>query len=350
MDKMNVRRLMTIFSVISLLLLVSACGNSLDEAEESELSEVQREKLKLTIENMTYNAEKSEVIAEISTNLPDGIEVSAWLSYPEYAGMEAQTDATIHEGENTVLTFSLTEYTKVDLISGDYGIRLYVDVDGDDVNNPKPYNLPNDNKNEHMIHDSKVGGTSSELYDEYEDSETVDISRILEDEPYDEEDFNLFRYTITIRSENTIPLQTDISVPEEKEETQPDNESELSLEFLEYNKRYYQAYKNSLDLIGSNFELIHEGNYSSALIDDLITWTNEFNELLDVYEQNAIPKTDADQELYSITNEMIVKQREANKFILEGLKNNNGQPLVKAGEYLDSVADLYIKGNNLLEE
>lgn len=341
---------MTILSIMCLLLVVTACGNGTNQVEKSEeVQEIQREKLKLAIENMSYHPEKSEIKAEISTNLPGGIEVSAWLSYPEYVLEEAQTYATIHEGENTELIFSLTENTKADLISGDYGIRVYVDVDGDDVNNPKPYNMTNDNKNEKMIYDSKVGGTSRELYAEYDDSETVDITRMLQDEPYDEEDYNPFRYTITIRSENTLPLQTDISAPEEKEEIPPDNGNELSQEFLEYNKKYYQAYKNSLDLIGSNFELIYEGNYSSLLIDDLITWTNEFNELLDVYEQNAIPETDADQQLYDITKEMIGEQREANKYILDGLENNHGQSFVNAGEYLDAVADLYMKGNNLLE-
>ena len=59
-----------------------------------------------------------------------------------------------------------------------------------------------------------------------------------------------------------------------KEEVLEDN---LSQDFLEYNRKFYALYKNDLDLIDSNFELIYDGYSSSNLMDDLIVWTKEFN-------------------------------------------------------------------------
>ena len=96
-------------------------------------------------------------------------------------------------------------------------------------------------------------------------------------------------------------------------------EESLSQDLSAYNRKYYDAYKNQLDLIGSNFELIYEGYSTPDLIDDLIRWTQEFNELLDVYEQNATPQNDVDQSLYAITTQMINEQREANDYIIKGL-------------------------------
>ncbi|WP_349407925.1 hypothetical protein [Pseudalkalibacillus sp. SCS-8] len=123
----------------------------------------------------------------------------------------------------------------------------------------------------------------------------------------------------------------------------------LTEDFLEYNDKYYTAFKNNLDLIGGNFELIYEGNYSSNLIDDLIIWTNEFDELLDVYTDNAKPTNELDKKLYSITIEMITKQREANKFIKKGLENTDDDlSWITAGEYLNSSTKLFLEGYELI--
>ncbi|MEH7236434.1 hypothetical protein [Bacillus sp. JJ1562] len=138
--------------------------------------------------------------------------------------------------------------------------------------------------------------------------------------------------------------------PDDNSETSEKmNETALSQEFLEYNRKYYTAYKNSLDLIGSNFELIYEGYYSSDLIDDLIVWTTEFNELLDVYEQNSNPVNENDKNLYTITNQMITQQRAANEQIIKGLKNGDNQSLKLAGQYLETVTNLYLEGYSIIE-
>jgi hypothetical protein len=153
---------------------------------------------------------------------------------------------------------------------------------------------------------------------------------------------------ILLTEEVSEPGGVEPEVVEETVTVEAPLEVTLSQDFLEYNQKYYTAYKNSLDLIGSNFELIADGFGTPNLIDDLIVWTNEFNELLDVYGQNAIPSNEVDKNLYSITTEMISKQREANNYILNGLDNYDEQSIVIAGEYLDSIVDLYLNGNALI--
>ncbi|WP_042461606.1 hypothetical protein [Neobacillus dielmonensis] len=333
------RSLIAVVTVIGLFLIVFSFRNG-DEQDEKADEVIKREKIRLKIENMSYDPKGNKVYAEISTNLPDGVDVTAWLNFPdELSAQDVNIDATIHEGKNTKLTFPISEGNQV--ISSDYGIELFISVYYDPDN-------PDYKVNTSMIDDPRVGGDSQELDEEYSDSDTVFVERILEEDPISDEDYSLFHYNITVNSENTYPLKTNVTIPEKNNQTQPNEGRELSQEFLEYNQKYYKSYKNYLDLLGSNFELIKDGDYSSDLIDDLITWANEFNELLEVYENDAKPSNDADQELYTITKEMIAEQRKANKYILEGLRNNNGQSITNAGPYLNSAADLYIIGNNLL--
>ncbi|WP_404455264.1 hypothetical protein [Oceanobacillus kapialis] len=145
------------------------------------------------------------------------------------------------------------------------------------------------------------------------------------------------------------PFETEDNKEDVNTDTKKQSDREFSKTFSNYNKEFYEIFKNNLDLIGSNFELIHEGNYSPALIGDLITWIEEFNEIIDVYESKAIPITKADQELYIITNDMVTNQREANAYILKGLNNEGAKSLIEAGEYLNSSIDLYTKGYNLIQ-
>jgi hypothetical protein len=142
--------------------------------------------------------------------------------------------------------------------------------------------------------------------------------------------------------------QTDLEVNIDSEE-EIEVEESLSHEFKEFNTTYYTHYKNYLDLIGSNFQLVADDMYSQNLIDDLITWTNEFNELLDVYEQRAEPINIDDQQLYSITNEMISNQRNANDNIIKALQDYDNETLMNAGPYLETVADLYLEGQSHLK-
>lgn len=142
----------------------------------------------------------------------------------------------------------------------------------------------------------------------------------------------------------------EIEKEEELKEVQEVEETEeLSKDFLDYNQRYYKGFKSNLDLIAGNFELIYDGYETSALIDDLIVWTNEFNGLLDVYEQNAFPENETDRNLYAITQQMIAEQREANKNIIEGLQNNDDLPLLIAGEYINTSTELFLEGYSLIQ-
>jgi hypothetical protein len=172
----------------------------------------------------------------------------------------------------------------------------------------KIYNA--DSNNEVKTHQLKETGKPAEESDEIESEDTMDTEKAADEE----------------------------------------NENQLSEEFAEYNSKYYTGFKNQLDLIGSNFELIYDGYRTSALTSDLIRWTIEFDELLDVYEQNAQPLNEMDEELFSITRDMITNQREANQRIIKGLEESDDLSLVIAGEYIESVADLYIEGNEYLEK
>lgn len=103
-----------------------------------------------------------------------------------------------------------------------------------------------------------------------------------------------------------------------------------------------------MDLIGSNFEILAMDGYGNQnIVDDLVRWTNEFGELLDVYEGNSVPVNEIDQELYSHTIEMVKYQKEANEFIIKGLVEKDDLSFLIAEEYLYTIGDMYLEGYNM---
>jgi cell division protein FtsB len=219
----NIRIIGLILIVVSLL-LVTACANGGTNAADDiktqtdtkPQKQVEREKLQLKLESISYNAEESEVQAEVTTNLPDGTEVAAFLIPPDDLSFGDLDRLTIQKGEKNKLSFLIDDYDKANFESGDYGIEFLVGVVGKDND---------DEENSHMLSDPRVGGYSNDLASEYEDSEYVNIDQVLEEDAYDQDDYISDRYTIFIDSLNALPLQSGLS-QSEKEQAQVKNEAE----------------------------------------------------------------------------------------------------------------------------
>ena len=327
-----------IIGIACIFVILSGCNNTTNEesAREKEIDLIFPENnsgkrtMSFTIDRAEYIPEDNLVLIELDTNLPDMTEVEVSLNILEetsysIAILDNLTTEVVQDG--TIQTEFVPEETRP-IPNGEYEIGLSVELQ--ETKNSKLLNILEEGIGYYLNSNSSY--TFGELEDEfnndismYQNSESVEIE--LQPEAF------------TVSNAHTM----------EEFQVALENEENLSQEFSDYNRKYYVAFKNNLDLIGSNFELIYDGFSSPDLIDDLIMWTQEFNELLDVYEQNAIPQSEIDHKLFNITNEMNSEQREANEYILQGLKKGDDQSLVIAGEYLKTTTDLFREGNLMVE-
>lgn len=186
--------------ILICIIFATACNNASTKTAKSESqSKVKREKLEVKLESLRYDEGNKEVNAEIRTNLPDGTKIFASLQPPNsYIGELVY--ATIEKGKPTKLSFMISDEDKVHLTSGEYGINVSVEVDGDDTDNNKKNNIDEKNKNEHILSDTKVGGVADDLKNEYANSKFVKI---------DASAYN--RYYIRISSSNKIVFNSGIS-------------------------------------------------------------------------------------------------------------------------------------------
>jgi hypothetical protein len=313
------------FLLVSILVILSACNAPDEKAKQETDVIVEREQLEVNISSMEFDKDEQELSLEFTTNILDDTYSSIRLINPNGFTIGRDT-IIIGFNERNIARFFIDGNYFPDLIDGLYQLELVFNVNKDN------------DENTHFLDDTNVGEWHGDnLSDRHKDSDSVTV---------EVERYNKFSVSVKTESMFESPFSKEEKVDTEKERLQED---ELTQGFLEYNRKYYKAFKNSLDLIGSNFELIYDGYSSPDLIDDLIMYSNEFNELLDVYEQNAIPVNDVDKSLYSITNEMITEQRKANEYIIKGLENSDDHSLVISGEYLKSVTNLYLDGHALIK-
>lgn len=302
------------------LLFITACGSNNEQADAKEMK---REHMWLDFKNIAYDLTTEEFIIDYYINIPTSIVVHSIFLESETGTIVGNRVIDKWISRNSSVGLVVTELEKDLLIDGEYKLGLTFNIDYDEEINRE------------FLEDSIYGGYSVDLIREYNDSEFVSI-----------DSHSYPNFDVTIRSKNTLPL-AEIAPLEDRgivETVEEIVEITYSKEFIEYNKKFYAGFKNYLDLIGSNFELIEDGYISTALVEDLIMYTDEFNELLSGYEKNAIRVNEKDENLFELTTEMITYQREANANIKKGLHNGDDLSLLIAGEYLSTVVDIYIKG------
>lgn len=305
------------------LIVLSACSS-----EEEKYTEDAR----VYISSATYDNERDVYEIEYHSNLDFNLVYTATL-YNSENQVIGEKNVVIEKKEKPgwrvdTINFEPTDNAKENFFSEDVYLELVIEVD-------------NVSKNKELIyepdHSDTVVGDAEKLIEHYKGSEDVIITAE-----------STFEYTIILKSKlETVKVPDLIDSPKEIDAAT----TSYSNEFLDYNEKYYKNFKNQLELVAYNFEILAmDGFANQNIVDDLITWTSEFNELLDVYEVNAVLVNEADQKLHDHTIEMIGEQRTVNKNILDGLTLYDGTYFITTGDHLDSVVDMYVEGSNLLTE
>jgi len=314
-----------IFLIVLLSIIVTGCNTN--TASEIEVFEKKRELLELSFDSFDFDSETESIQVVFSTNLPIGTEIHSItiMESGKFNIVDLLEGFYILEDSPVTLEIPISD---IDFQADEeYIIEIYFKVDFDKE------------INKNFLYDTVFGGLSREMVDAYSDSNLVSVK-----------ENGYASYTVYLKSKNKLTLPIGLlkanekTVEEIEDKVDEVMEDKLSEDFLQFNKEYYGFFKNYLDLIAGNFELMTDGYYSSNLIDDLIMYTNEFNEYLDVYNQDATPTNDVDEVLYKITNEMISNQREVNSYIIKGIENSDDNSLFIAGEYTQTVVDLYLEG------
>ena len=316
--------------ILVLLIFLSACSDATAE----------RKLLYLNLNELNYSSENRILIASYSTNIPMATKVWMRLSSPSGEFSQGLSPMEIEGTDNEgIVEFFITDESISDLMDGKYLLEAEIDVDDDKD-----------------FYYQDVGGNPNKVSKRYENSEKI-LVKIKEDSEDN-------AYTLKIKS-NELEFETGVTEEErklaleniEREEALKETEEAITevhetisetnfgSSFKEYNDKYYKSFKNQLDLIASNFEILAMDGYRNRdVVDDLIRWTNEFDELLDVYEVNAIPANGKDEELLLHTSEMLENQRGANEYIIKGLTERDDLSYLIAEEYLYTVADMYLEG------
>lgn len=322
---------------IPFLMCLSGCTDTDAYKEVEETEEVKpKEDIYAELHNVTYNEVKRAFNVEYETNVPVGIDVHIKLSTEE-KGHIGSYDYTLNRRESPEsIQIEVDDLYSDNLSSGNFYIDLEIPVV--DMNND------NEDVNEEFLVDD-LGGKFYELSDHYQESPTVRIqSYEVKDVIYET------NYYLSVKS-NSIAYENKVLsvIPEQQIVSEKTTLTIYTPEFIVYNEKYYTSYKNKMDLIADHFELLAvEGFGNRDIVDDLLIWTSEFDELLDVYEKKSIPINEVDQDLYNHTLEMINEQRIVNKNVIQGLTLENPNYFSTAGTHLTNVAEMYLEGYNLI--
>lgn len=325
MKKKNLQK----WSLTFVLLLLLAGCSSYTVAEEETVPEEKSvrqhdEGVEVKLKEAVYNKELEKYKITFSTNIEEGIKARAALF----------TSDDVYLGENSLVLpdDSTEQYTQIEISVSARDLEkyevngIYLELRYGTDTNPQIYG----------------DYDAEDLIKRYEFSEYVTIIIHSHDSNLD--------YDVAVES-NEILLKKAAHEKKEIVETQQINDNSYSPDFIDYNTKYYTQFKNQMDLIASNFEILAmDGFENQDIVDDLITWTSEFNALLDVYETDSVPLNEMDQELHDHTIQMIRKQRLANENIINGLKEYDETYFFNAGEHLESVIDMYLTGYELLED
>ena len=319
---------------ITILMYLSGCT---DTSAHKEVEEVEpKEDIYAELHNVTFTEEKRAFNVEYETNVPAGIDVHIKLSTEE-RGHIGSYDYTLDRGKSPEsIQIEVDDLYSDNLSSGNFYIELEIQV----------VDMNNDNMdiNKKFLVDD-LGGQYYELSDHYQESSTVRIqSYEVTDVIYEA------NYYLSVKS-NSIAYENKVLsvIPEQQKISENSTSTIYTPEFIDYNERYYTSYKNYMDLIADHFELLAvEGFGNRDIVDDLLIWTSEFDELLDVYKKKSIPINEMDQDFHNHTLEMINEQRIVNKNVIQGLTLENPNYFSTAGDHLTNVAEMYLEGYNLI--
>ncbi|MCP3739684.1 hypothetical protein [Rossellomorea sp. BNER] len=217
-------KLKLVFLLVACFVFVSACNGT----KESSKEEIERKRLKVTMDSIAYDATNSKVEVDFTTNLPKGITWSqAYLRDPignligNYDGKEEPTPSKA--------VFNISETEKVDLVDGEYEFEIKVNVE-----------YEGDNKD--LLFDSEFGGFSDDMEEFYNDSETVSIEI---------EDYN--KYSLSIKSEPKH-LSTGIS----SENVEEVEEIDTSIDQSKMEAEYIKEMKDHAGLMGEQLKIFGE--------------------------------------------------------------------------------------------
>ncbi|TCI63987.1 hypothetical protein [Exiguobacterium sp. SH3S1] len=336
-----------LFVLISILYL-SGCDTS-----SSARPTVEKEDIHISDSRVFYNEEIEGLLVWFTSNLEEGLDVNATL-YDSSDAPIATTDAVLEyfSDHETRISMPLTEEELAHLKDPDVYLELAIEVR--DIGSPS--------KNQQFL-SAVGGGTKTSVMEQYADSDDVVI---VEGSTSDEFDYAmkvtadpvLIRdFELLQQAQNEAEAEAEaeavavVDVEEEvvEGEVLVDEPVHYSDDFNAYNAKYYQHFGNYEDLLGSNFEILAmDGFGNQNILDDLIRWTQEFDEFLDVYEDGAKPLNEVDLALYHHTLTMIDQQRTVNRNVILGLTEYDEYYLLEAANELASVVDLFLEGEDLL--
>lgn len=326
-----------------LVVLVSVLYLSGCDASSSARPVVEKEDVHIGDLRVAYNEEIEGLLVFFASNLEEGLDVKATL-YNSSDVPITTTDLELEyfDDDDVRIRMPLTEDELVQLTEPDVYLEVAVEVNH--VGSPS--------KNPQFL-SAVGGGTKASVMSQYAD---VDHVVIVEGSTSDE-----FEYALKVTAEpvsirdfellQQAQNEAETVVEEEviEEEVLVDEPVRYSDDFEAYTADYYHHFGNYEDLLGSNFEILAmDGFGNQNIVDDLIRWTQEFDEFLDVYENRAEPLNEVDLKLYHHTLTMIDRQRAVNRNVILGLTEYDEYYLLQAANELAPVVDLYLEGEDLL--
>lgn len=192
------------------VMIITACSSMPSE----ETIEVKRETIFVQPETISFNKEMNQIDLTLTTNLPPETVVGVTLNDPEGNYLGSDFDLAVNkEGQVKV---EISPYDSMtNLINGEYLVDLTVSVNGDDEDETE-------NINEDFLFDSKVGGFSDELEEQYADSKEVTVT--LEDE------YNSFNYELKVSSTKPILLENGYTAEQAAQLEKEQSESAAAIE------------------------------------------------------------------------------------------------------------------------
>lgn len=187
-NRIQSRRPQIIPSIIAFcgVMILTACSSNPSE----ETTEVKRETIFVQPEKISFNKEMNQIDLTLTTNLPPETVVDVTLNDSE--GNSQGSDFNLAVNTEGQVKAEISSYDSMNPVNGEYLVDLTVFVNGDDQDETE-------NINENFIFDSKVGGFSDDLEEQYADSKEVTVTL--------EEEYNSWNYELKVSSTKPILLE-----------------------------------------------------------------------------------------------------------------------------------------------
>ncbi|CAH0261243.1 hypothetical protein SRABI84_03369 [Peribacillus simplex] len=189
------------------VMIITACSSKPSE----ETVEVKRETIFVQPETISFNKEMNQIDLTLTTNLPPKRIVDVTLNDSEGNYWGSDFDLAVNTEGKVKVEISPDDSP----INGEYLVDLTLSVNGDDEDETE-------NINEDFLFDSKVGGFSDELEEQYADSKEVTV--MLEDE------YNSFNYELKVSSTKPIFLKNGYTAEQAAQLEKEQSESAAAIE------------------------------------------------------------------------------------------------------------------------